>query len=87
MDPVQLVIIIVTIVLTILVVVLGVQVWFILKEIRLSFQKINKMLDDAGRVSGTVSEGFSGMTGLVNGLKAGLSLFSNFRKKATDDEQ
>lgn len=80
MEPVQLTIIVISAVLTILIVVLGIQVWFILKEIRLSIQKVNKMLDDAGKVSGTVTQGVSGMASLVSGLKAGLSLVSSLRK-------
>lgn len=86
MDPVQSTIIVISIVLTVLIVVLGIQVWFILKEMRSSIQKVNKMLDDAGKVSGTVSNGVSGMASLVSGLKAGLSLISTFRK-GDDDER
>lgn len=86
MEPVQLVIIIVTLVLTILIVVLGVQVWFILKEIRLSIQKMNRMLDDMQKVTGTVGEGVSNLGGIMSGLKAGLSIFSSLRKKEKDDE-
>ncbi len=86
MDIVQLTIIIISIVLTLLVVVLGVQVWFILKEMRLSLQKINKMLEDFGKVTGSVGEGVSNLSGLVSGMKAGLSVFSAFRKRGEKDE-
>ena len=73
MDATQLTIIIISFALAILLIVLGIQVWYILKEIRLSLKKMNKMLDDAGRVSGAVSEGVVGMSGFVNGLKTGIS--------------
>jgi uncharacterized protein YoxC len=73
MDPTQLTIIIISFALAILLVVLGIQVWYILKEMRRSLQKVNKMLDDAGKVSGAVSEGVIGMTGFVNGLKTGIN--------------
>lgn len=86
MDPVQLVIIIVSLLLTGLIIVLSIQVWHILKEIRFSFTKINKMLDDFGSMTGSISESVSGLTGLVSGLKAGMSLFSSFRKGDGDDE-
>ncbi len=86
MDPTQLVIVFVSFILTTLFVFLSIQVWYILKEIRYSFQKVNKMLDDAGKVSGTVSESVTGMAGLVSGLKAGLSIFSAFRRKGEDHE-
>lgn len=77
MDPVQITIIVISFILTTLVVVLGIQVWFILKEMRISMQKMNKMLDDAGKVSGAVSEGVVGMSGFVNGLKTGIQAVSS----------
>ncbi len=86
MEPIQLTIIIISVVLTTLFVFLGIQVWHILKEMKHSLEKINKMLDDAGKVTGTVSTGVSGMAGLVEGLKTGLSVFSAFRKKHEDYE-
>lgn len=86
MDPVQLTIVIISFILTVLIVILGIQVWHILKEFRRGLEKMNKMLDDAGRVSGTVSEGISGMSTLLTGLKAGLSLFSQIRNKKEGDE-
>ena len=86
MDPIQLTIIAVTITLTILLVILGIQVFYILKEIRLSFQKANKMLDDAGAVTGTVSEGITSMSGFINGIKSGISLITSLKKKTEDHE-
>ena len=77
MDTTQLTIILISIALAILIIVLGVQVWFILKEIRTSLQKMNKMLDDAGKVSGAVSEGVVGMSGFMNGLKTGISAITS----------
>lgn len=86
MDIVQLTIVIISFILTSLIVFLSIQVWYILKEVKLSVHKMNKMLDDIGKVTGTVGEGFTGMAGLVSGLKAGLSVFQAFRKKGDDDE-
>ncbi len=86
MDPVQLTIIIISFVLTILVIVLSIQVWYILKEFRVSIQKVNKMLDDAGRVTGTVGESVEGLGGFVKGIKTGFSLFSKIRGKGEKDE-
>ncbi len=86
MDPVQTVIIAISIVLTSVFIALGIQVWFILKEVRGSFQRFNKMLDDAGKVTEAVGEGMTNMTGLINGIKAGLSLASSMRKKGEDHE-
>ncbi len=84
MDPIQLTIIGVSVTLTILLVVLGIQVFYILKEIRFSVQKTNKMLDDAGKVSGTVSEGVTSMSGFMNGIKSGLQMISALQKKGEE---
>ena len=86
MDPVQLTIIIISFALAILFVILGIQVWYILKEMRTSLIKVNKMLDDAGRISGTVSQSFTGLAGLVSGLKTGLTFFSGLRNKDRKEE-
>lgn len=86
MDPIQLTIIVVTITLTVLLVVLGIQVFYILKEIRGSIQKTNKMLDDAGEVTGTVSEGITSMSGFLNGIRSGISLITSLKHKEEKHE-
>lgn len=86
MDPTQLTIIIISFALAILLIVLGIQVWYILKEMRISLQKMNSMLDDAKKVSGTVSEGIVGMSGFVNGLKTGISAVTSLLHKKEEHE-
>lgn len=86
MDPIQLVTIFISLTITTLIVVLGVQVFYILKEMRTSLTKVNKMLDDGVRVSGTVSDTVEGVSGLMSGLTAGISLLSKFRKRRHPDE-
>lgn len=81
MDPVQLTIISISFILTLLLVILGVQVWLILKEIRTSLTKTNGMLDDAKKVTSTIGDSVAGMAGLASGIKAALSVFQTFRKK------
>lgn len=81
MDTVQITIVAISFILTMLIVALGVQVWYILKEVRISIEKMNKMLEDGGKMTGAVSEGVASVGGLLSGIKAGLSLFSAFRKK------
>jgi hypothetical protein len=85
MDPVQLTIIIISFILTLLLVLLGVQVWYIFKEVRTSIIKVNTMLDDAKKVTGTVGDSVASLSGVVSGIKAALSVFKSFRNK-TDDE-
>lgn len=85
MDPVQITIIVISFILTLLLVVLGVQVWYILKEIRTSIVKMNSMLDDAKKVTLTVGDSVSGMAGVASGIKAALSVFKVFRKKGKEE--
>ncbi len=86
MDPVQITIIAISFILTMLIVALGVQVWYIFKEIRTSIIKMNKMLDDGGKVTGAVSEGVENVGGFLSGIKAGMSIFSSLRKKGEENE-
>lgn len=95
MDPIQFVIVFVSVTLTTLIVILSIQTWNILKEFRqtvkkinvilddsdVSIQKVNKMLDDGGKISGTVSDGVVQMSGFVNGIKSGLNLISTLTHK------
>lgn len=80
MDPVQFTIVVISFILTFLFVFLGIQVWHILKEMKIGLQKMNKMLDDMGKMTGTVGEGFSSLGSFVSGIKSGLSLFTSLRK-------
>lgn len=85
MDPVQITIIVISFILTLLLVLLGVQVWYILKEIRTAIVKTNTMLDDAKKVTGTVGDSVASLSGVVSGIKAALSVFKSFRNKTEDE--
>ncbi len=87
MDPIQFTIIIISVTLTVLFVFVGIQVFYILKEMRQSVRKINKMLDDGGKMTGAVSDTVEGMSGLVSGVKAGLALVSKLGGKKGDDHE
>lgn len=68
-DSVQLVLLFVIIVLTLLLVVLGVQVFFILREVRRTLFKANKVLDTADTIADAVFKplsSFGGISGLVS---------------------
>lgn len=84
MEPLTIVTIAVVILLTTLFLALGVQVWFILKEFRLSMQKVNLMLDDGLKITGAIGDGAENVQGLVNGLKAGFSLMSSMKKRGEE---
>lgn len=91
-DVAQLVLLFVIVVLAILLVALGIQIFFILKEFRQTVAKANKVLDDTGMITESVSGPISNISNLAAGLKTGLSIAKFFgrKKKAskrfTEDE-
>ncbi len=79
-------------VLTILVLVLGVQVFFILRELRRTVTKANKVLDDAGVITESVSGPVSTLSSLATGVKtgaliAGLLKRKTSKRKGNDDDE
>lgn len=60
--------------LTVMLIMIGYQVIQILFEIKRTIEKANKILDDAGRVSESVSEPVAALSGFLTGLKGGGSL-------------
>jgi len=67
-EPAQLLLIIVVTTLTVLLTVVGIQVFFILKEIRRSVEKMNKILDDAGTISESVAKPISSLSSSIGSL-------------------
>lgn len=76
--PAQILLVIVVVILTTLLTIIGVQVYFILKELRRSVEKFNKILNDTGIISESVAKpihslsdsitGFSGVGGILSWL-------------------
>jgi len=87
MDTTQLLLTVVVTVLTILLSIIGVQVVFILAEFRKTIEKMNKIIDDAGQVSGGISHSVTGMTGMFEGIKTGLNLVNLFGRKKSKEEK
>lgn len=81
MDTAQLILLIVVVLLTLLLVLLGLQVFFILKEFRKTVSKINKVLDDTGVISESIATPIGNLSGILAGVKTGISLLNLFKKK------
>jgi uncharacterized membrane protein YqiK len=92
-DSAQAVLLLVVVVLTVLLVVLGVQVFFILRELRKTIAKANKVLEDTGNITESVSGPISSLSTLANGLKTGVSIArllkgkSKLIKRLTQDDE
>jgi len=73
-DPAQTALFLIVIILTILLVVLGIQVFFILKNLQKTLEKFNKVLDDAGVITESVSKPIASLSTLTMGLKTGATI-------------
>lgn len=88
-DSTQILLIIVVVVLTILLSVIGIQVFFILREVQRSIQKMNKMLDDAGTISESIAKPITSLSNSITGVSgiAGLLSWLASRKKKREKEK
>ncbi len=89
-DPAQTALFLVIIVLTLLLLVLGIQVFFILRELRKTVDKANKVLDDTGVITESVSAPIANLSTLATGIKTGAAIAGLLKKKKlkrrTEDE-
>jgi hypothetical protein len=81
MDAAQMLLLAVIVILTLILVLLGIQVFLILKEFRRTVLKVNKVLDDTGVISESIATPVSNLSGIFGGVKAGLSLLTMLKKK------
>lgn len=73
-DVFQLLLVLVVTALTTLLVFVGIQVVYILREIRDAMRKVNKVLDDAGLISESVAKPIAGVSGFLTGIQSGAKL-------------
>lgn len=86
-DPAQLVLFLVILILTALLVVLGIQVFFILRELRKTIDKVNKVLDDTSLITESVSKPLSSLSTLAMGLKTGATIAKIFQGSKKHDKK
>ncbi len=77
----QILLFLVVTILTTLLTLAGIQVVHILKELRETVKKTNKMLDDFQLISSSVAKPIAGISGFVTGLKGGTDIINLFLKK------
>jgi hypothetical protein len=86
MDIAQIALFIVIIVLAVLLLALGVQVFFILREFRKTVFKANKVLDNTNVITESVSAPLSSLSGLASGLKTITPILGFFKKIISKDD-
>ena len=90
MDAAQIALFVIIIILAVLFLTLGIQVFFILREFRKTVSKANKVLDNTNVITESVSTPISSLSSLVSGIKTGASVINIFKKlisKSDDSEK
>ncbi len=87
MDPAQILLFIIIIILTIFLVILGIQVSLILKDLRVTIKKANKVLDDTGEMTENIKQPIIGASQALSGIKAGASLMGLYKKVSDIDKE
>ena len=86
LDIFQLLLVVVIAALTTLLVFVGIQVVYILREIREAMQKINKVLADAGMISESVAKPIAGISGFLTGVQSGARLMRLLRDDKKEEK-
>jgi hypothetical protein len=80
-DLTQALLVLVIIVLTSFLVIVGIQVYFILKDVRVTLDRLNKVLDNAGVITDKIREPFNSSSSINLGLRVFLSFLNLLRGK------
>lgn len=86
-DSIQVLLTVVISVLTVLLTVISIAIFQILREFKGSLERMNKILDDTGRITESVAEPVEEASDFIMGLKKGVSFFKNISKFLKEDER
>ena len=83
-SPTQILLIVVVSALSVVMVIIGIQVFYLFREFRRSVEKVNKILDDAGTISGAITKPIASLSSSLDSFSGLSGIFSwllNLRKK------
>lgn len=86
LEPTQVLLFTVVTVLTIIMVMIGWQIFQILSQMRKMLEKFNHVVDGAVTITGDIEKSVKNISGFSDGFKAAFSLLKVFKKKEKDDE-
>lgn len=66
-DAVQVVLLVVIVVLTVILIILGYQAFLVLRDLRGTLARTNRVLDNAEKITETASESFESVSGILSG--------------------
>ena len=75
-SPTQILLIVVVSALSIVLVIIGIQVFYLFREFRRSIEKVNKILDDAGTVSAAITKPIASLSSSLSSFSGLTSIFS-----------
>lgn len=87
MDSLTIFLVIIITIITILLVVVGIQVYFLIGEARVTLKKYNKVLVKTDKIVSHVSDSIDEVSDSVSGLKSGLKLVEAFAHWVQKREQ
>ena len=90
MDPLIAFLVVISVILTTLLIVVGIQVIFILRQLNQTITRVNQTLNQADRFLANVTHPFANMGGMMVGLKQGLKLteaFVNYLKSHESEKK
>lgn len=87
MDTTQLLLTVVLTITTILLIVVGIQLIFVLKDLRITLKKVNKIIGGFEKVSESVEHGFGEISGFVNSIKTIVKIVDLFQSKKHEKQQ
>ena len=80
MDTIQALLIAVVMILTIMLVVIGFQVFYILRELRKTLFKANRVLENTQMITETVREPIASLSTLAAGIRSGSAIVTIIKK-------
>lgn len=80
-DTAEAVLLFVLVALVIVLIILGIQVFFILRELRQTVSKANKVLEDTENITQSVSGPIASLSSLATGVKTGTMLARFFKRR------
>lgn len=83
MDATQILLLVVVVVLSLILLILGIQIFFILREFKRTISKVNKVLDDTGTITESVSAPIASISNVLTSVKLGSVLLKILQKKKT----
>lgn len=87
LDTIQILLTVIITILTVLLTIIGIAIFQILREFKGSLKRINKILDDTGRISESVAAPMEEASDFLLGLRKGVSFLRNISRFIKEDDK